>query len=89
MCTKRWAGKIQTGYQILRIDINNKANSPITTLVYNRWVSKVEKIEEDSLDSIPITFALCENSNYWKESLLEVIKKDIAGCCQQTFENKK
>ena len=36
---------------------------------------KVEKIEEDSLDSIPITFALCENSNYWKESLLDVVNK--------------
>ena len=46
---------------------------------------KVENILENSLDTI--TFS--ENSNYWKESLLEVIRQNIAGLCQQTFENKK
>ena len=25
------------------------------------------------------------NSNYWRQSLLEVIKQNIARCCQQTF----
>ena len=43
----------------------------------------VEKIEEDSLDSI--TFNFIENSNYWQESLLEVIRQNIAGWCQRTF----
>ena len=32
----------------------------------------------------PITFAFSANSNYWRESLLEVIRKNIAG----DFENK-
>ena len=27
--------------------------------------------------------------NYWRESLLEVIRQNIAGCCEQTFDNKK
>ena len=27
-------------------------------------------------------------SNYGRESLLEVIRQNIAGCCRQTFENK-
>ena len=35
-----------------------------------------------------ITFTFCENSNYWRESLLEVIRQNIAGRCQQTFGNK-
>ena len=35
----------------------------------------------------PITFS--ENLNYWWESLLEVQRQNIAGGCQQTFENKK
>ena len=26
---------------------------------------------------------------FWQKSLLEVIRQNIAGCCQQTFENKK
>jgi len=36
----------------------------------------------------PITFTFSENSNYWQESLLKVIRQNIAGLCQQTFENK-
>jgi hypothetical protein len=32
---------------------------------------------------------LNENSNHCWESLLEVIGQNIAGHCQQTFENKK
>ena len=32
-----------------------------------------------------ITFTFSENSNYWRESLLEVIGQNIAGWCQQTF----
>ena len=35
----------------------------------------------------PITFS--ENSNYWCESLLGVLRHNIDGWCQQTFENKK
>ena len=31
----------------------------------------------------PITFS--ENSNYWRESLLDVIRQNIAGLCQQTL----
>ena len=30
-----------------------------------------------------------ENSNYGRESFLEVLRQNIAGYCQQTFENKK
>ena len=37
----------------------------------------------------PITFTFSENSNYGQENLLEVLRWNIAGCCQQTFENKK
>ena len=37
----------------------------------------------------PITFTFSENSNYWRESLLEVVTQSIDGWCQQTFENKK
>ena len=33
----------------------------------------------------PITFTFSENSNYWHESLLEVIRQNIADGCQQTF----
>ena len=33
----------------------------------------------------PITFSFSENSNYWQESLLEVIRQNIAGWCEQTF----
>ena len=36
----------------------------------------------------PITCTFSENSNYWWESLLEVIRQNIAGWCRQTFENK-
>jgi hypothetical protein len=36
----------------------------------------------------PITFTFSENSN-GKESLLEVQGQNIAGHCQQNFENKK
>ena len=43
--------------------------------------AKVENIQEDSLDSI--TFS--ENSNYWWESLFELMRQNIAGCFQQTF----
>ena len=42
---------------------------------------KVENILENSLDTI--TFS--ENSNYWKESLLEVIRQNIAGWFEQSF----
>ena len=35
----------------------------------------------------PNTFI--ENSNYWREILLEVIRQNIALLRQQTFENKK
>ena len=41
---------------------------------------KVEKIQEDSLDSIPSPLpTVGENSNYWRESLLEVIRQNNAG----------
>ena len=33
----------------------------------------------------PITFIFSENSNYWRETLLEGIRQKIAGWCQQTF----
>jgi hypothetical protein len=37
----------------------------------------------------PITLTVSENSNYWRKSLLEVIRQNIAVRCQKTFENKK
>ena len=40
---------------------------------------KVEKIKEDSLDLIPSPSPLVKNSNYWQESLIEVIRQNIAG----------
>ena len=43
---------------------------------------------EDSLHSIPGSFPFSENSNYGRESLLQVYRQNIAGCCQQTIENK-
>ena len=36
-----------------------------------------------------ITFTFRENSDCFQESLLDVIRQNIAGWCQQTFENKK
>jgi hypothetical protein len=39
-------------------------------------VDKVEKILKGSLD---LTFTFSENSNYWWESLLEVIRQNIIG----------
>ena len=48
---------------------------------------EVEKIEEDGLDLISSS-SPSENSNYWRESLQKLIRKNIAGCRQQTFENK-
>ena len=50
--------------------------------------SKVEKILKGNPDVI-FTFTFSENSNYGRESLLEVERQNIAGCCQQPFENKK
>ena len=37
----------------------------------------------------PITFTFSENSNYWRESLLEIRRQNIAGWCQQTFWKQK
>ena len=48
---------------------------------------EVEKIEEDGLDLISSSWP-SENSNYWRESFQKLIRKNIAGCHQQTFENK-
>ena len=39
---------------------------------------KVEKIQEDSLNLIP-PFTFSENSNHGRESLLEVMRQNIAG----------
>jgi hypothetical protein len=40
---------------------------------------KVEKIQEDSMNSIPSPSPPVKNSNYWRESLLDVICYNIAG----------
>ena len=48
---------------------------------------KVEKILKGSLD--PITFTFSENSNFWRESVLEVQRQNIAEHCQLTFENTR
>ena len=55
--------------------------APLESL-YN---TKNIKILKGSL--VLITFS--ENSNYGRESLLEVERQNIARLCQQTFENKK
>ena len=47
----------------------------------SRNFSKVEIFSGFNL----ITFTFSENSNYGRESLLEVYWKNIAGRCQQTF----
>ena len=44
--------------------------STILCILHCSGYSKVEKILKGSLD--PITFTFSENSNYWRESLLEV-----------------
>ena len=36
----------------------------------------------------PITFTFSENSNYWRKSLLEVIRQNVGGWCQQTLKTK-
>ena len=36
-----------------------------------------------------MTFTFNENTNYGQESLLDVERQIIAGCYQQSFENKK
>ena len=46
----------------------------------NRTMNNVEKILEDTEPGFnPIIFTLIANSNYWRESLLEVIRQNIAG----------
>ena len=59
-------------------------------LVLRKSINTIDissKVEQTGFD--PITFSFSENSNYWRESLLEVIRQNIAGCRQQTFEHKK
>ena len=56
-------------------------------ILFSKFFCKVEKIQEDSLDWIPLP-SPNENSNFWRESLLEVIRQNIAGGCEQTFETK-
>ena len=48
---------------------------------------KVEKIFKRQHCFDPITFTFSENSKSEWESLHEVLWQDIAGHCQQTFEN--
>ena len=47
----------------------------------------VEKILKAGLDSI--LSPSVKISNYGRENFLEVLRWNIAGCCQQTFKNKK
>jgi hypothetical protein len=44
-------------------------------------------ITEITMIKSEMTFS--ENSNYWQESLMEVIRQNIAGWCQQTLCIKK
>ena len=55
-------------------------------LTVNVWKSRKDVRRLPEFD--PITFTFSENSNYWQENLLEVIRQNIAGWCQQTFEKK-
>ena len=55
---------------------------------HGKVVSRFHKVEKDLRRQSgfnPITFTFSENSNYWQESLLEAIRQNIAGHCQQTF----
>ena len=45
---------------------------------------KIEKVLKGNLGLIPSP----ENSNFVRENFLEVLRQNIARCCQQTFENK-
>ena len=41
------------------------------------------KVEKSGFN--PITFTFSENSNFWRESLLEIIRQNTVGWWQQTF----
>ena len=62
---------------------------PWQTLLIKRSHSEIRHIILSNIcirnANDPITFTFSENSNYWHESLLEVIRQNIAGWCQQTF----
>ena len=49
------------------------------------FISKVEQILKGSLDLIPSPSLSVKIQIYRRKSLLEVIRQNIAGCCQQTF----
>ena len=51
----------------------------------NVLFDKVEKIKEDRLDSIPSPSTSVKIQIIGGKSLLEVIRQNIAGWCQQTF----
>ena len=48
-------------------------------------ILKVERVLKGSLDSIPSPSPSVKIQNYRQESLLEVMRQNIAGWCQQTF----
>ena len=52
-------------------------------------MGKVEKILKDSLDSIPSPLPSVKIQIMVGKVCIEMQKQNIAGHCQQTFENKK
>ena len=54
-------------------------------LKYVNFKGKVEKILKDSLDWIPAPSTSVKIQNMGRKGL----KSNIAGCCQQTFEENK
>ena len=58
----------------------------VKSLIISDYKVKVEKILKGSLDSIPSPSSSVKIQIYWQDSLLEVIRQNIApGWCQQTF----
>ena len=53
---------------------------------YKRTI--IKKLELLVLSKDLRRYLACENSNYWRENLLEVIRQNIAGCWQQTLHQK-
>ena len=53
----------------------------------NLWLTELFhiKVENISRRLDPITFAFCENSNYWQESLFEVIRQILMGDVNKLF----
>ena len=76
-----------TPVQIVSYDLGPQKNWSVATCL--KLTDKVEKIFKSTLSSSKkiawIWSPSVKNSNYWRGSLLELIRQIIAGWCQQTF----